>query len=70
MTYLAIIPKELLPLTAKQRFLDWLRSMPLTLHTRLHIYFNWLDLHQLPYTADEIDSLKPEPVKIVEQPPE
>lgn len=70
MSYVSLIPKNLLALEQKEAFLDWLRSMPITLHARLRVYFSWLDLHDQPYTPDEIDSLKPVPVKIIEQPPE
>lgn len=65
MSYLSMIPVDLQSLESRQAFLTWLRSMPITFHQRLRIYFEWLDLHAESYTAEEIDSLKVEE-KIVE----
>jgi hypothetical protein len=57
MPYISMIPRHLLALDQRQPFLDWLRSLPITFHARLRIYFDWLDLNASPYTPDEIDSL-------------
>jgi hypothetical protein len=58
MSYISFVPPVLLALEKRSAFLDWLRSMPVTFHARLRIYFDWLDLNAVDYTADEIDSLK------------
>lgn len=58
MDYITFIPHDLLALENRSSFLDWLRSMPVAFHSRLRIYFDWLDLNAVAYTADEIDSLK------------
>ena len=57
-TLWTLIPPDLEPLQMRSDFLLWLRSQPLSFHTRLEIYFRWLDYHAASYTADEIDSLK------------
>jgi hypothetical protein len=57
LSHLALIPTDLRALDQRLQFLVWLRSMPITFHQRLRIYFEWLDLHAVAYTTDEIDSL-------------
>lgn len=62
MAYVSFIPLELRALEKRSEFLEWLRSLPVTFHARLRVYFDWLDLNGAPYTPDEIDSLEtPEP---------
>lgn len=68
MSYLSLIPVDLQSLEQRQAFLTWLRSMPITFHQRMRIYFVWLDLHAASYTAEEIDSLNVKE-KIVEPEP-
>lgn len=57
MSYLSLIPTDLRALDQRLQFLAWLRSIPISFHQRLRIYFEWLDLHQASYTSDEIASL-------------
>jgi hypothetical protein len=58
MSYISFVPPELLALEKRSAFLVWLRNLPVTFHARLRVYFDWLDLNAVAYTADEIDSLK------------
>jgi hypothetical protein len=53
------IPTELLSPYKRSEFMAWLRHQPITFHDRLRIYFIYIDTNATPYTADEIDSLKP-----------
>lgn len=53
-----IIPADFESIQERSSFLAWLRSVPLSFHSRIDIYFRWLDYHRLSYTADEIDSFK------------
>ena len=54
MSYLLFIPSLLRALEQRPLFIAWLRAMPVSFNQRLRIYFEWLDLHDLPYTPDEI----------------
>jgi hypothetical protein len=53
-----IIPVDFEPIQERSAFVAWLHSLPLSFHSRLDIYFRWLDYHTASYSADEIDSLK------------
>jgi len=57
MSYFQLIPDSLLLPTSRLAFLAWLRSVPIPFHSRLRIYFAWLDYNSISYTAEEIDSL-------------
>jgi hypothetical protein len=65
MSYFNLIPPTLLLSTSRIAFLAWLRSVPIPFHSRLRIYFAWLDYNSISYTPEEIDSLN-FPEKIVE----
>jgi hypothetical protein len=58
MSILETIPPTLLDVLARPQFIVWLQSLPIDFHARLTIYFWWLDYFLLPYTPDEINSLK------------
>jgi len=59
MSYFQLIPDPLLLPASRLAFLAWLTSAPIPFHSRLRIYFAWLDYNSASYTAQEIDSLKP-----------
>jgi hypothetical protein len=50
----------------REELIRWVRSLPISFHDRLAIYFSWLDHFGQPYTADEIDSLKPTVAQVVD----
>lgn len=52
------IPADLLQFVHRPQFIVWLQSLPINFHARLQLYFYWIDFHQVPYTPDEIESLK------------
>ena len=66
MSIFADIPLQYQFPFVRDHFLLWLRSLPISFHDRLHIYFAWLNHFEQPYTTDEIDSLKPQQAEIVD----
>ena len=69
MSYFQFIPEHLLLAHDRIAFLAWLRTLPVAFHSRLRVYFAWLDFHSASYTADEIESLNQPETTFDSQPP-